>query len=81
MYILANVLTHSTNLHHRVAYSKMAEEICDLLLSNISQGPTRDAQLSCFDTVFSGPIPEDFRANHLQDAVSLFTCHLSEIAS
>lgn len=65
----------------RVAYSKMAEEICDLLLSDISQGPTRDAQLSCFDTVFSAPIPEDFRSNHLQDAVSLFTCYLSEIAS
>ncbi|XP_021298218.1 nuclear pore complex protein NUP96 isoform X1 [Herrania umbratica] len=65
----------------RVAYSKMAEEICDLLLSDISEGPTRDDQLSCFDTVFSAPIPEDLRSNHLQDAVTLFTCHLSEVAS
>lgn len=81
MYIEANKLTQFTNLHCRVAYSKMAEEICDLLLSDISQGPTRDAQLSCFDTAFSASIPEDFRSNHLQDAVSLFTCYLSEIAS
>ncbi|XVE89174.1 hypothetical protein DITRI_Ditri19aG0129300 [Diplodiscus trichospermus] len=65
----------------RMAYSKMAQEICDLLLSNISEGPTRDAQLSCFDTVFNAPIPEDVRSNHLQDAVAVFTCHLSEVAS
>ncbi|KAL5824057.1 hypothetical protein ACOSQ4_021957 [Xanthoceras sorbifolium] len=65
----------------RVAYSKMAEEICDLLLSDISEGPSRDAQLNCFDTVLSAPIPENLCANHLQDAVSLFTCYLSEIAS
>lgn len=62
----------------RVAYSKMGEEICDLLLADISEGPTRDAQLSCFDTAFKAPIPEDLRSNHLQDAVALFTCHLSE---
>ena len=65
----------------RVAYSKMAEEICDLLLSDISKGPTRDAQLSCFDNVFSAPIPEDLGSNHLQDAVTVFTCHLSEVAN
>lgn len=65
-------------LRYRVAYSKMGEEICDLLLADISEGPTRDAQLSCFDTVFKAPIPEDLRSNHLQDAVALFTCHLSE---
>ncbi|XP_022714749.1 nuclear pore complex protein NUP96-like isoform X2 [Durio zibethinus] len=62
----------------RVAYSKMAEEMCDMLLSDMSEGPTRDAQLSCFDTVFSAPLPEDLRSNHLQDAVALFTCHISE---
>ncbi|KAJ0075769.1 hypothetical protein Patl1_34709 [Pistacia atlantica] len=68
-------------LEARVAYSKMAEEISELLLSDISEGPTRDAQLTCFETVFSAPIPADLRSNHLQDAVSLFTCYLSEIAS
>ncbi|OMO52887.1 Peptidase S59, nucleoporin [Corchorus capsularis] len=65
----------------RVAYSKMAEEVCALLLYDIREGPTRDDQLSCFDTVFSAPLPEDLRSNHFQDAVSLFTCHLSEVAS
>ncbi|XP_058004732.1 nuclear pore complex protein NUP96 isoform X1 [Hevea brasiliensis] len=65
----------------RVAYSKMAEEISELLLSDISEGSTRDAQLSCFDTVFNAPVLEDLRSNHLQDAVSLFTLYLSEIAT
>lgn len=65
----------------RVAYSKMAEEICGLLLGDRGEDSTRDVQLSCFDTVFSAPIPEDIRSSHLQDAVSLFTCFLSEVAS
>ncbi|XVF24688.1 hypothetical protein REPUB_Repub13aG0148800 [Reevesia pubescens] len=65
----------------RLAYSKMAEEMCNLLLSDMSEGVTRDAQLSCFGTVFSAPIPEDLGSNHLQDAVTLFAVHLSEVAS
>lgn len=65
----------------RIVYSKMADEICNLLLLDINEGPTRDVQLSCFDTVFSAPIPQDIRSNHLQDAVSLFTCFLSEVAT
>lgn len=64
----------------RVAYSKMAEEICGLLLSDI-EGSTCDGQLSCFDTVFSAPIPEDLRSSYLQGAVSVFTCFLSEVAT
>ncbi|KAL0354855.1 UNVERIFIED_CONTAM: Nuclear pore complex protein [Sesamum radiatum] len=64
----------------RVVYSKMAEEICSLLLSDSGEGSTGEAQLNCFDTVFRGPMPEDLRSYHLQDAVSLFTCYLSEIA-
>lgn len=80
----ANVVSDISGLHGdacRVAYSKMAEEINELLLSDISGGSTRDSQLICFDTVFSGPIPEDLRSNHLQDAVSLFTCYLAEMAA
>ncbi|CAK9314262.1 unnamed protein product [Citrullus colocynthis] len=65
----------------RVVYSKMAEEISRLLLSDIGDCSTRDAQLSCFDTIFTAPMREDLRSSHLQDAVSLFTCYLSEIAS
>ncbi|CAL5190845.1 unnamed protein product [Lathyrus oleraceus] len=65
----------------RVAYSKMASEICDLLLSAVGEGATCDEQFSCFDTAFSAPIPEDLRSGHLQDAVYLFTRFLSEIAT
>ncbi|XP_061345177.1 nuclear pore complex protein NUP96 isoform X2 [Gastrolobium bilobum] len=65
----------------RVVYSKMASEICDLLLSAVGEGANRDEQFSCFDTAFSAPIPEDLRSGHLQDAVYLFTSFLSEIAT
>lgn len=78
-----DVLRDQLPMDARVAYSKMAEEISELLLSDpdIREGSTRDAQLSCFDTVLRAPIPEDLRSNHLQDAVSLFTCYLSEMAA
>lgn len=65
----------------RMVYSKMAEEISDLLLSAVGEGTTRNDQLSCFDTVSKAPIPEDLRSRHLQDAVSVFTCFLSEVAT
>ncbi|KAL3736876.1 hypothetical protein ACJRO7_025760 [Eucalyptus globulus] len=68
-------------LEARVAYSKMAEEISSLLLSDISEDPMRDLQLGCFRNVCSAPVPEDVRASHLQDAVALYTCYLSELAS
>ncbi|KAL3819154.1 hypothetical protein ACJIZ3_005059 [Penstemon smallii] len=65
----------------RVVFSKMAEEICSLLLSDSNEGSSGEVQLTCFETVFKGPLPEDLRSYHLQDAVSLFTCYLSEMAS
>ncbi|CAN1340661.1 Nuclear pore complex protein NUP96 [Linum perenne] len=65
----------------RIAYSKMGEEISEMLLSISSRGESRDAQLRCFDTVLKAPVPEDVCSNHLQDAVSLFTCYLSEMAA
>lgn len=64
----------------RVVFSKMAEEISSLLLSDSNEGSTVDVQLSCFDTAFRAPMPEDLRSYHLQDAVSLFTSYLSEMA-
>ncbi|GMH26971.1 hypothetical protein Nepgr_028814 [Nepenthes gracilis] len=57
----------------RVAYSKMAEEICALLLSDRGEDSMPEIQLRCFDTMASAPIPEDLRACDLQDAVSVFT--------
>lgn len=65
----------------RVVYSKMASQICDLLLSAVGEGASRDEQFGCFNTAFSAPIPEDLRSGHLQDAVYLFTSYLSEIAT
>ncbi|KAL1551330.1 nuclear pore complex protein NUP96 [Salvia divinorum] len=64
----------------RVVFSKMAEEISSLLLSDSDEVSTGEDQLICFETVFRAPMPEDLRSYHLQDAVSLFTCHLSELA-
>ncbi|KAK4764700.1 hypothetical protein SAY86_025790 [Trapa natans] len=68
-------------LEARVTYSKMAEETSSLLIAGIAEGPNREIQLSCFDTVGSAPVPEDLRSSHFQDAVSLFTCYLSELTS
>ncbi|KAM7253943.1 hypothetical protein ACFE04_031625 [Oxalis oulophora] len=65
----------------RVAYAKMAEEISDLLLYDTSESSTRETQLSCFNAVFSAPIPGDVQSNHMQDAVALFTTYLSEMAA
>lgn len=65
----------------RVVYSKMAEEICNLLVSDSGEGSGIEAQLSCFTTIFRAPLPEDLRSCHLQDAVSLFTSYISEAAS
>lgn len=65
----------------RVAYSTMAEEICTLLVSDSNEDSKREVQLSCFSTIFKAPLPEDLRSCHLQDAVSLFTCYITEAAS
>lgn len=65
----------------RVAYSKMAEEISNLLLSDSGEDSTHETQLSCFETVTSAPLAEDLRSCHLKDAVALFTCYLIESAS
>ncbi|XP_075666719.1 nuclear pore complex protein NUP96 [Castanea sativa] len=75
------VLGGKLQVDARIAYSKMAEEVCGLLLSDIGEGSTCDDQLSCFDTAFSAPIPEDLRSSYLQGAVSVFTCFLSEVAT
>ncbi|KAL7099626.1 hypothetical protein ACP275_09G096500 [Erythranthe tilingii] len=64
----------------RVVYSKMAEEICNLLISDSNEGSTSELQLDCFNTVMRAPLPQDLRSCHLQDAVSVFTTYLSEIA-
>ncbi|KAL3633091.1 hypothetical protein CASFOL_026075 [Castilleja foliolosa] len=67
------------SVHARVVYSKMAEELLSLLLSDSGEGSTGEIQLRCFDTVFKSPMPEDIRSHHLQDAVLLFTNCLTEM--
>ncbi|KAJ0988358.1 hypothetical protein J5N97_006714 [Dioscorea zingiberensis] len=64
----------------RATYSKMAEELCNLLVSTPGDSSTPSVQMSCFDTMLSAPIPEDLRSCHLQDALSVFTYLLSEAA-
>lgn len=49
-----------------------------MLLSDLSEDPSRESQLKCFETAFNAPLPEDLRSTHLQDAVSLFSLYLSE---
>ncbi|CAO2828861.1 unnamed protein product [Amaranthus hypochondriacus] len=65
----------------RVAYSKMSEEICSLLVSDSGEDSTRETQLSCFETIAKAPIPEDLRSCHLQEALLLFTTYLAETAT
>lgn len=64
-----------------MVYTKMAEEVCDLLVADSGEGSTREVQLSCYDTMFSSPIPEDIRSSYLQEAVSTFTHYITEAAS
>ncbi|KVH90316.1 hypothetical protein Ccrd_007693 [Cynara cardunculus var. scolymus] len=65
----------------RMVYAKMAEEISDLLVADSGEGSTTEVKLSCFDTIFESPIPEDLLSCHLQSAISHFTLHLMESAS
>ncbi|XP_042506658.1 nuclear pore complex protein NUP96 [Macadamia integrifolia] len=65
----------------RATYSVMAEELCTILISDGGEAATYEDQLSCFETMFKAPLPEDLHECHLQDAVSAFTCYLTEIAS
>lgn len=65
----------------RLVYAKMAEEICDLLVSDPGEGSTTEVKLECFNTIFDAPIPEDLLSCHLQSAISHFTLHLTGAAS
>ncbi|KAK1394963.1 Suppressor of auxin resistance 3 [Heracleum sosnowskyi] len=60
-------------INARIAYTKMAEEVCNLLLADSREGKTCDIRLSRFNTVLSAPLPEDHKTYHLQGAISFFT--------
>ncbi|XP_008801016.2 nuclear pore complex protein NUP96 isoform X1 [Phoenix dactylifera] len=62
----------------RATYSKMSEELCNLLVSTPGESSTPSVHMSCFKTMLGAPIPEDLRCSHLQNALSVFTYLLSE---
>uniref|UniRef100_A0A453IW48 Uncharacterized protein n=1 Tax=Aegilops tauschii subsp. strangulata TaxID=200361 RepID=A0A453IW48_AEGTS len=57
----------------RACFSKMAEELCELLMSCPGKGSAPDLFMSCFQTMLNAPVPSDDRASYLQEAVSVFT--------
>ncbi|XP_020577915.1 nuclear pore complex protein NUP96-like [Phalaenopsis equestris] len=65
----------------RATYSRMAEELSDLLQSIPGEGSTPSVQMSCFETMLDSPIPQDLRGAHLQEALSVFTYLLAHAAS
>ncbi|XP_068638324.1 nuclear pore complex protein NUP96-like isoform X2 [Aristolochia californica] len=75
-----SVWGNKLSIDARATYSRMAEELCSLLMLDGAENSTREAQMSCFETILTAPIPEDRRACHLQDAVSVFTYFLLETA-
>ena len=60
-------------MYGRACYSKMAEELCELLLNSPGKGSAPDLYMGCFQTMLNAPVPGDHRASYLQEAVSVFT--------
>lgn len=82
LYLQYNLFTVSHfHLNHRSTYSKMSEELCNLLRSTPAESSEPSVQMSCCEAMLSAPIPEDLRSNYLQDALSVFTYFLAEAAS
>ncbi|KAK1302990.1 hypothetical protein QJS10_CPB12g01286 [Acorus calamus] len=65
----------------RAVFAKMAEELCSLLVADRGESSAPSIQMSCFDTMFIAPLPEDLRSCHLQNAISVFTYYLTEGAN
>uniref|UniRef100_A0A0D9Z2Q9 Peptidase S59 domain-containing protein n=1 Tax=Oryza glumipatula TaxID=40148 RepID=A0A0D9Z2Q9_9ORYZ len=57
----------------RACFSKMAEELCELLMNSPGEGLTPDLYMGCFQTMLNAPVPDDHRSSYLQEAVSVFT--------
>ena len=60
-------------MYGRACYSKMAEELCELLMNSPGEGLAPDLYMGCFQTMLNAPVPDDRRASYLQEAVSVFT--------
>ncbi|KAK8943945.1 hypothetical protein KSP40_PGU002921 [Platanthera guangdongensis] len=70
-----------TALSQTVTYSRMTEELCNLLQSFPGKGSAPSVLMGCFETILDAPIPQDLRAGHLQEALSVFTYLLAQSAS
>lgn len=57
----------------RACYSKMAEELCGLLMNSPGEGSAPGLYMGCFQTMLNAPVRDDHRASYLQEAVSVFT--------
>lgn len=57
----------------RACYSKMAEELCELLMNSPGEGLAPNLYMGCFQTMLNAPVPDDHRTSYLQEAVSVFT--------
>lgn len=55
----------------RACYSKMAEELCALLVDTPSE--TLNLPMGCLLTMLNAPVPDESRSSYLQDALSVFT--------
>jgi len=57
--------------YDRACYSKMAEELCTLLVDTPSE--TLNLPMGCLQTMLNAPVPDEIRSSYLQDALSVFT--------
>ncbi|XP_006649480.1 nuclear pore complex protein NUP96 [Oryza brachyantha] len=57
----------------RACFSKMAEELCELLMNTPGEGLAPNLYMGCFQTMLNAPVPDDHRSSYLQEAVSVFT--------
>ncbi|KAL6867200.1 hypothetical protein ACP4OV_015224 [Aristida adscensionis] len=57
----------------RACYSKMAEELCDLLMNSPGEGLEPNLYMGCFQTMLNAPVPDDNKSSYLQEAVTVFT--------
>lgn len=55
----------------RACYSKMAEELSELLMNTPSE--ELNLHMECFQTMLNAPVPDDHKSSYLQQAVSVFT--------
>ncbi|XP_020407007.1 nuclear pore complex protein NUP96 [Zea mays] len=61
----------SSVMFDRACYSKMAEELCALLVDTPSE--TLNLPMGCLLTMLNAPVPDESRSSYLQDALSVFT--------